>query len=160
MKKSVRVGFSFGLTSGVITTLGLMIGLNSSTNSKIVVIGGILTIAIADALSDSMGIHIAAESQNKHSVKDIWEATISTFSYKFIFSSIFIIPVVLFELCTAVPICILIGLYLIFASSLVIAREQKTSAWKVIGEHLILTIIVIIVAHFVGLFIAQTFGTI
>ena len=160
MKKSFRVGFSFGLTSGVITTLGLMIGLNSSTNSKIVVIGGILTIAIADALSDSMGIHIAAESQNKHSVKDIWEATISTFSYKFIFSSIFIIPVVLFELCTAVPICILIGLYLIFASSLVIAREQKTSAWKVIGEHLILTIIVIIVAHFVGLFIAQTFGTI
>jgi VIT1/CCC1 family predicted Fe2+/Mn2+ transporter len=160
MKKSFRVGFSFGLTSGVITTLGLMVGLNSSTNSKIVVIGGILTIAIADALSDSMGIHLAAESQNKHSVKEIWEATVSTLSSKFIFSSIFIIPVVLFELCTAVPICILIGLYLIFASSLVIAREQKTSAWKVIGEHLILTIIVIIIANFVGLFIAQTFGTI
>lgn len=160
MKKSFRVGFSFGLTSGVITTLGLMVGLNSSTNSKIVVIGGILTIAIADALSDSMGIHLAAESQNKHSVKEIWEATVSTFSYKFIFSSIFIVPVVIFELCTAVPICILIGLYLIFASSLIIAREQKTSAWKVIGEHLILTIIVIIIANFVGLFIAQTFGTI
>ncbi len=160
MKKSFRVGFSFGLTSGVITTLGLMIGLNSSTNSKIVVIGGILTIAIADALSDSMGIHLAAESQNRHSVKEIWEATISTFSYKFIFSSIFIVPVVLFELCTAVPICILVGLYLIFASSLIIAREQKKSAWKVIGEHLILTIIVIIIANFVGLFIAQTFGTI
>ena len=160
MKKSFRAGFSFGLTSGVITTLGLMIGLNSSTNSKIVVIGGILTIAIADALSDSMGIHLAAESQNRHSVKEIWEATVSTFSYKFIFSSIFIVPVALFELCTAVPICILIGLYLIFASSLIIAREQKKSACKVIGEHLILTIIVIIVAHFVGLFIAQTFGTI
>lgn len=158
MKKSFRVGFSFGLTSGVITALGLMIGLNSSTNSKIVVIGGILTIAIADALSDSMGIHLAAESQNRHSVKEIWEATISTFSYKFIFSSIFIVPVVLFELCTAVPICILVGLYLIFASSLIIAREQKKSAWKVIGEHLILTIIII--ANFVGLFIAQTFGTI
>jgi hypothetical protein len=158
MKKTFRVGFSFGLTSGVITTLGLMIGLNSSTNSKLVVIGGILTIAIADALSDSMGIHLAAESQNRHSAKEIWEATVSTFSYKFIFSSLFILPVLFFELSTAIPICILIGLYLIFASSLVIAREQKAVAWKVIGEHIFLTVFVIIIAHFVGLFIGQTCG--
>ena len=47
MKRSVKAGFSFGLTSGVITTLGLMVGLHSSTHSKLVVIGGILTIAIA-----------------------------------------------------------------------------------------------------------------
>jgi VIT1/CCC1 family predicted Fe2+/Mn2+ transporter len=158
MKKTFRVGFSFGLTSGVITTLGLMIGLNSSTNSKLVVIGGILTIAIADALSDSMGIHLAAESQNRHSAKEIWEATVSTFSYKFMFSSLFILPVLFFELSTAIPICILIGLYLIFASSLVIAREQKAVAWKVIGEHIFLTVFVIIIAHFVGLFIGQTCG--
>ena len=66
MKHSIKVGFSFGLTSGIITTLGLMIGLNSSTNSSIVVIGGILTIAIADSLSDAIGIHIAEESENIH----------------------------------------------------------------------------------------------
>jgi hypothetical protein len=29
MKKSLKTGISFGLTSGTITTLGLMIGLNS-----------------------------------------------------------------------------------------------------------------------------------
>jgi len=52
MKRSFRIGFSFGLTSGIITTLGLMVGLYSSTNSQLVVIGGILTIAIADSLSD------------------------------------------------------------------------------------------------------------
>ena len=69
MKRSVKAGFSFGLTSGVITTLGLMVGLHSSTHSKLVVIGGILTIAIADALSDSMGVHIAVESQNKFTAK-------------------------------------------------------------------------------------------
>ena len=48
MNHSLRVGFSFGLTSGLITTLGLMVGLSSGTHSKLVVIGGILTIAIAD----------------------------------------------------------------------------------------------------------------
>jgi hypothetical protein len=33
MKKNIRAGFNFGLTSDVITTLGLMVGLNSSTQS-------------------------------------------------------------------------------------------------------------------------------
>ncbi len=71
MKHSFKVGFSFGLTSGIITTLGLMIGLYSGTNSQLVVIGGILTIAIADSMSDALGIHISEESENTHSSKEI-----------------------------------------------------------------------------------------
>jgi len=53
MKASFKTGLSFGLTSGVITTLRLMVGLHSGTRSRTVVIGGILTIAIADAMSDA-----------------------------------------------------------------------------------------------------------
>jgi len=44
-------GLSFGVTSGVITTFGLMIGLYSGTNSRLAVVGGILIIAFADAFS-------------------------------------------------------------------------------------------------------------
>jgi len=58
MKESLRTGISFGLTSVTITTLGLMIGLYSGTNSRGIVIGGILTIAIAHPLSDALGIHV------------------------------------------------------------------------------------------------------
>ena len=61
-KHSLRIGFSFGLTSGIITTLGLMVGLHAGTHSRLAVIGGILTIAIADAFSDALGIHISEES--------------------------------------------------------------------------------------------------
>ena len=99
MKRSFRIGFSFGLTSGIIGTLGLMVGLNASTSSKLVVIGGILAIAIAEGFSDSVGIHIAEEYENKHTDREIWESTFSTFISKFVFSSIFIIPVLIFELC-------------------------------------------------------------
>ena len=58
MKESVKKGFGFGLTSGVITTLGMMVGLNASTGSRTAVIGGIIAIAIADAFSDAVGMHI------------------------------------------------------------------------------------------------------
>ncbi|MGB6865995.1 MAG: VIT1/CCC1 transporter family protein, partial [Candidatus Aminicenantaceae bacterium] len=91
MKHSLKTGFSFGLTSGIITTLGLMVGLHSGTHSKLVVIGGILTIAIADSFSDALGIHISEESENKHTKKEIWESTISTFLSKFVFALTFVV---------------------------------------------------------------------
>ena len=64
MRRSVRIGFSFGLTSGIIGTLGLMVGLHSSTNSQLVVIGGILAIAVAEGFSEAVSIHIAEEFEN------------------------------------------------------------------------------------------------
>ena len=68
MEHSFRVGMSFGLTSGIITTLGLIVGLHSGTHSKLAVIGGILTIAMADAFSDALGIHVSEESEATQSL--------------------------------------------------------------------------------------------
>lgn len=96
IKKSIRTGFGFGITSGVITTLGLMIGLHSGTQSKAAVLGGILTIAVADAFSDALGIHISEESKGTHTQKEIWTATFSTFFAKLIFAFSFIFPVIFF----------------------------------------------------------------
>ena len=157
MKKTFRAGFNFGLTSGIITTLGLMVGLNSSTQSHYIVIGGILTIAVADALSDSIGMHFAFESQNDHSIREIWEATLSTFMYKFLFSCMFIIPVLVFELHKAVLISVLIGIYLIFANSLYLARSQNIWPIPVILEHVFLTLGVVIATHYIGVFISMIF---
>ncbi len=155
MKRSWRVGFSFGLTSGIITTLGLMVGLNSGTGSRIVVIGGIITIAIADSLSDSISIHISQEVEDNHSHKEIWESTISTFLFKFIFSSIFIVPIFLLPLQTGIIISIMLGLYLIIMISFKIARDRKVKIYKVVGEHLLITIVVIILTHYTGLFVSK-----
>ena len=157
MKPSLKAGFSFGLTSGIITTLGLMVGLHSGTHSKLVVIGGILTIAIADAFSDSLGIHVSEESERKHTTKFLWESTISTFIAKLIFALTFIIPVLLFELTTAIFISIAWGLSLLAILSFNIAKEQGKTAWKVIGEHLTIALIVIVITHYIGDWISLTF---
>ena len=159
MKLSTIKGFSFGLTSAAITTLGLIMGLNSSTHSVLVVIGGILTIAIADAFSDALGIHISEEAENQHTAKEIWEATIATFVSKFIFALTFIIPFLLFSLHIAIIVSIIYGLSLIAIFSFYIARQQNVQSYKPVLEHLFIAILVIIVTHNVGLWVARFNGS-
>lgn len=150
MRHSIKIGFSFGLTSGVITTLGLIVGLHSSTHSKLVVISGVLIIAIADAFSDALGIHISEESENKHTEKEIWASTLSTFFTKFIFALTFVIPIILFPLSTAIIISVIWGLFIISIFSFKIASEQKKNSLRVVLEHLIISIIVIVTTHYIG----------
>ena len=158
MNHTLRAGLIFGLASGIITTLGLMVGLHSGTHDKLVIIGAILTIAIADAFSDALGIHITEEAKNHQSQKEIWEVTIATFIFKFLFSLSFIVPVLLFSLGMAVVISIIYGLFLLGLASFYIAKEQKIKPYVVIGEHLGIATVVILITHFTGDWISRIFS--
>ncbi len=157
MKIAVRKGFGFGLTSGIITTLGLMVGLNASTNSQIVVAGGILFIAVADSLSDALGMHISEESTHKKETRATWDSTFSTFFFKLIFALTFIVPVLFLELKSAIIVSIIWGFVLLTALSLNIARRNKEKPIKVIAQHLTIATIVVIATHFIGEWISRVF---
>lgn len=157
MKIITQKGFSFGFSSGIITTLGLMVGLFASTSSKLVVLGGILTIAVADAFSDALSIHMSEEIQGKQTHKKIWYSTLMAFIAKLIFAMIFVIPILIFDLTLAIVINISIGLTLLSLFNLVIAQKTKRTAWKVIFEHLLITVIVISLTSIIGLLISKYF---
>ena len=153
MKKSIKTGISFGLVSGVLTTLGLLIGLGISTQSKIAVISGILTIAITDALSDAFGIHLSQESTGVNSEKHIWEATFSTFLSKFFISLTFVFPVLMLSINFAVLISIIWGFILIGILSLLVSKnneDAREERKKVLIEHLVLFSLVILLSYIVG----------
>ena len=158
MDDANRTGFSFGLTSGIIGTLGLMVGLHSTTDSQLVVIGGILIIAISEGFSESVSMHFSKEFENSYNKIQIWQSTISTFLGKFIFSSIFVIPVILLELHQAIVVSIMFGLYLLFVVSLIAARKRCEDPIRLITKNLIIAVVVIILTHFTGAFISATFG--
>lgn len=157
MKHSLKTGFSFGLTSAIITTLGMIVGLHSGTHSRIAVIGGILVIAVADAFSDALGIHISEESENVHTNREVWEATISTFLSKFIFALTFVLPILFLSFTTAIVVSIVWGLAILGIVSHRIARVSGHKPWKVVGEHLFIAIVVVLATHFVGELISSLF---
>lgn len=158
MNSSIKSGLSFGLTSAIITTLGLMVGLNSATNSIMVVIGGIITIAFADGLSDALGMHISAEANIKHHKQNLFEVSISTFIAKLVVALSFIIPIIFFDLKTAIIINIIYGLVLLSFLSFQIAKSNQENALSTIIEHTLVAIVVIVISSIIGSWVAITFA--
>lgn len=157
LKESLKTGVAFGLTSGVITTLGLMVGLHSGTQSRIAVVGGIVTIAVADAFSDALGIHISEESKSDGTALEVWESTAATFFAKFVVALTFVIPILWLDLGAAIVVSALWGLWLLAVLSYVVAQAQRVPAWKVIGEHVGIGIAVIGITHYIGEWVRRTF---
>lgn len=158
MRTSLKTGFSFGLTSGVITTLGLMVGLHAGTQSRTAVLGGILTIAVADAMSDALGIHISEESKNNGNPVEIWESTLATFLSKFVVSATFALPVLFMPLGLAIQASLVWGFSLLALLSYILAREQRVSPWKVIGEHVLIGLSVVVITHYLGEWVRVQFS--
>ncbi len=153
-----RTGLFFGATSGVITTVGLITGLNAGTHSVAAVLGGIFVIAVADAMSDALGIHLAEEADPNATTHHIWSATISTFLFKFFFALSFAVPLLLLPLEQAVIASLLWGMVVIIVLSFFLARVQKASPYMIIGEHLGIAILVVVLSHMIGVWVSKTFS--
>ena len=158
MNHSLKVGLSFGLTSGIITTLGLISGLESATDSKAIIVGGIITIAIADAFSDALGIHISEESEGIHSARSIWASTFFTFLTKFLVASSFLLPVIILDGLASLFVSILWGMSLLTTFSYFLAKRSKDNPAKVIFEHLFIALFVIFVTHIIGDYVQAKFN--
>jgi VIT1/CCC1 family predicted Fe2+/Mn2+ transporter len=156
--KGARTGVFFGATSGVITTVGLIAGLHAGTESVVAVLGGIFVIAVADAMSDALGIHLAEEANPDSTSEHIWAATVSTFYTKFIVALSFAVPILWLPLDTAVVVSMAWGLIVIGLLSYFLARAQQNSALPVVLEHLGIAIAVILISHYIGVWVNSAFA--
>lgn len=158
MGKGTRSGLHFGLSSGVITTLGLIVGLHAGTESLQAVVGGIITIAVADGMSDALGIHISKESERDLSVRQIWYATAATLVAKFVMAATFLIPVLLLPLRMAVLASIAWGVLVVAVMSYGLARNRNEPVLPAVGEHVSIALLVVVITHYLGERIAQAFS--
>ena len=155
MNHSLKIGFSFGTTSGIITTLGLIVGLTASDASKAVIIGGVLTIAFADAFSDALGIHTSEESENTHSEREIWISTFATYFTKLIIALTFLFPLIFLSSTVALIVSIVWAILLLTILNYIISPKEKK--WQIIFEHLLISLVVIIFGFIIGQYIRSVF---
>jgi VIT1/CCC1 family predicted Fe2+/Mn2+ transporter len=136
----------------------LITGLNAGTQSLTAVLGGILVIAVADSMSDALGIHLAEEANPRTDHEHVWKATVTTFLTKFVFTLSFVIPLLLLPLGPAVGASIVWGILVVTVLSYFLARSQNESPWTIILEHLGIAMLVVVLSHLIGVWVAKTFA--
>jgi len=141
--------FSFGAVSAIITNLGLIVGLRTGEHAKLSIIVGILVIALADNIADSMGIHIYQESECLKT-REVWLSTFTNFITRLLVSLTFILLVIFLPIRAGIACSLLWGLLLLAAISYTIAKDRRANVYLVILEHLVIAIIVIIASNFIG----------
>lgn len=129
-------------------------GLTQGETAKTGIITGLLIIAIADNISDSLGIHIYKESEGA-SRQDIDSFTYGNFTIRLLLAFTFVLIVLLFSSHTALVISSIWGLVLLAILSHLIAKNKKTNPLREIAWHLLVALIVIAGSKFLGNFILK-----
>ena len=148
--------FSFGATAAIITNLSLVVGLRTGEHVKLSIIAGMLVIALADNVSDSVGIHIYQESECL-AQKEVWLTTLTNFMTRLLVSLTFIALVLFLPLPLAALVSLIWGLSLLGFISYHIARERGLNPYMAILEHLSIALIVVLMSDFFGRLVITKF---
>lgn len=120
-------------------------------------LAGVLTIALADSLSDALGIHMSEESEGVHRPSEIWTSTFATFVAKLGMALTFVVPVALLPLDAATIVAIIWGAVALIVFSASEARGRGADPTPVVLEHLGAGTLVVVASYFVGMWISTVF---
>lgn len=136
--------------------MGLTIGLSSTSNAKVNIIGSILVIAIADNISDTLGIHIYQEAEGLKA-REVWLCSLTNFVSRFLLSMLFVLLIAFLPLESAAIYCLILGLFIISFNSYFIAKYRGTNPYFSVFEHIGVAIFVIILSRLLGDFVTKQF---
>lgn len=145
----VIVKYSLGSTAAIITSLGIVAGLGQNDSLKYIVIAGLLTFAIADNISDALGIHMYKESEGANK-RTVLRATLGNFFTRLGVVLSFVAIVLLFNSTLAIIISAIWGLGLLSFISYKIALIKNSSPSREIIWHLVVSIVVVSASSVIG----------
>jgi VIT1/CCC1 family predicted Fe2+/Mn2+ transporter len=148
---------SFGSTSGIVTSMGLIVGLDMASASRTAIVGGLLIVAIADNITDSLSIHIYQESERLEA-RPAFLATLGNFVTRLVVSMTFVVLVLALPLAAAVVAAMAWGLALLAALTWLVARRRGVSVPRELWKHLGAAIVVISVSRIIGKLILAQIG--
>jgi vacuolar iron transporter family protein len=150
-------GISFGITSAIVTSMGLSLGLDAATATKATIVSGLLIIAVADNISDSLSIHVYQESEGLES-KAAFRATLTNFLARFLASATFVALVLLLPEAVMWPVLLVWGLLLLGVLTYLLARARGVAPIPEIAKHIAVAAIVVMLSKALGLFIRAYLG--
>jgi hypothetical protein len=148
---------SFGSPAAIVTSMGLIIGLDAATATKAAVIGSLLIIGIADNLTDSLSVHIYQESE-RLAERRAFATTIANYIARLAVTLSFVFLFLLLPGSAAIFGCALWGFFLLSGLSYGLAKARRVGAFGEIYKHAGVALVVIVISKVLGLGIQSVTG--
>lgn len=143
-------GLTFGVMDGVITCLGVIMGLSAADNRFFLILG-VLAVGFADALADAAAFHVGQETEKHHKKKEIRKSTVLTFIGVFSGFLILSVPILAFDLAVGVIGALIFGVILLGGlGRLVACINPKHSANRLMLEYISMGLAVSALTFIVG----------
>ncbi|HET7651240.1 MAG TPA: hypothetical protein VFL15_11130 [Gammaproteobacteria bacterium] len=152
---SVR-SFSYGGTAAIVTSMSLVMGLNAAMASRTAIIAGLLIIAIADNLTDSLSIHIYQESERLES-RRAFVTTLANYAARLLVSCSFLLLVLLLPVRLLTEISMLWGLLLLAVLTCALNWNRKSRIPSEIIKHATVALLAILASRMIGTYIGTHF---
>jgi VIT1/CCC1 family predicted Fe2+/Mn2+ transporter len=148
---------SFGGPAAIVTSMGLIVGLNETAAAKAAVVGSLLVIGLADNLTDSLSVHIYQESE-RLAHRQAFRTTVANYIARFTVTLSFVLLFLLLPAAIASFICVAWGLFLLSGLSYLLAKERQASVVGEIVKHTGVALTVIAMSKVIGLLIQGATG--
>jgi VIT1/CCC1 family predicted Fe2+/Mn2+ transporter len=148
--------YIFGSSAAIITDVSLIVGLGSAKAGKGPILAGLLTIAVADNISDSLGIHLYKESEGYDQRLSLLSTTLNFLS-RLLISFTFIAIVLWLPMAQAVYVGLVWGLLLVVIISYLISRRNRDNPIKEMVIHVLIAAVVVALSRWLGHEIAMYF---
>jgi VIT1/CCC1 family predicted Fe2+/Mn2+ transporter len=148
---------TFGSTSAVVTSIGLVVGFASTRTSRATLIAGLLIVGIADNLTDSLSVHLYQEAEGLES-QEAFVSTVTNFVARLAITATFIALVATLEGGWLIAIVTIWGLALLGILTVALAHQRHVPVFREIVRHFAIAIAVIALSRAIGVFVNANFG--
>jgi VIT1/CCC1 family predicted Fe2+/Mn2+ transporter len=148
---------SFGSPSAIVTSMALIVGLDTATASRATVLASLLIIGIADNLSDSLSVHIYQEAERLKQ-RQAFRTTIANYLARFTVAMSFFLIFLTLPTTAAVWLAIGWGFFLLAVLSYLLAKDRGVSARSEILKHTGVAAAVVLVSKLMGMAIRGLAG--
>jgi len=132
-------GVAFGTMDGLITILGVVIGIATATqNSEVVLISGLVA-GLANAFGNAFGFYASElaeraehiqENQHVSSMVETRRSTLLAFAHSLVSTLVIVAPFVMLSLMHAIIASLILALALLFALGALVGKFSHASPWK------------------------------
>jgi predicted membrane protein (TIGR00267 family) len=157
-------GVAFGTMDGLITIIGVVIGIASATqNSEVVIVSGLVA-GLANAFGNSFGFYASElaeraehiqENQHVSNMTETRRSTLLAFTHSLGSTIVIVAPFIIFGLGYAMLASLIVALALLFALGAVVGRFSYASPWKFGLRYMLLGLVGAALSFMVGAIVGR-----